>query len=202
MMKYLAANVSPGDTALGRAMHKCHTLGLGWDSAVGASTLWKNGQTGGFTSMILFDPATQGGTFVLSNIASIYTMVVPCSSTTLAATCPAGELPDLIGLNVPQTKLDAYVGSYEDTAITTSVQVSRPGKFLIATVTASSVFPPGATFRLNATSDTEFNMYDGESAVGYNTLSFVTQADATVSGLVAHLNDGSGGYTDIPFARE
>ena len=71
MVRFLSAQVDPGSTGLGDAIRLTHAtprggpekMGLGWHRA-GDRTLWHNGGTGGFRSVVLVSPAT--GTVVLA----------------------------------------------------------------------------------------------------------------------------------------
>jgi CubicO group peptidase (beta-lactamase class C family) len=202
MMKYLAANLAPDDTALGQAMKQSQVLGLGWDSAPGAATVWKNGDTGGFSAMILFNPVAGMGAFVLANDVDDYTDSVVAL---VPGDTQPDVLPDLMGKTVPVTVLQSYEGTYQDSQKIVTVHLRLPSKFLVGTELidpGAGATPATTQIRLDATSDTTFNVFDNVESDGSTTVSFVVAADGTVSGLVAHLHDGSGSVTDVTLDRQ
>ena len=79
MLTFLAANISPPATPLGRAMKLSHIArfdgtGLNWfnyytDS--GARIVWHNGGTGGYRTYAGFDPVRRIGVVILSNRADM-----------------------------------------------------------------------------------------------------------------------------------
>ncbi len=121
MMKYLAANISPPDSPLGNAIQESQKFGLGWDSEADAKIIFKNGQTGGFHSILSFNPKQRTGIFVIGNLGSTYTDYV--------ASAPFGvPMPDLMGVTLTEADLDARLGSYAG-ADGTLLNISKPGKF-------------------------------------------------------------------------
>jgi CubicO group peptidase (beta-lactamase class C family) len=79
MLKYLIANMSPGSTKLGPLLAGTHAprvimdeetqVGLAWQTghASNRTIVWHGGGTGGYRSLIAFDPAKRIGVIVLSN---------------------------------------------------------------------------------------------------------------------------------------
>jgi len=79
MMKYLAAQITPPNTALGRAIALTHErrftaspnigLGLNWHITAfqGDTMIWHNGGTAGFRTMIGWNPRTHVGAVLLGN---------------------------------------------------------------------------------------------------------------------------------------
>jgi CubicO group peptidase (beta-lactamase class C family) len=80
MLTFLAANLNPPPTALGRAMRAAHAaratmnetskVGLHWittTSRFGQTVVWHNGGTAGYRTYAGFDPARRIGVVVLSN---------------------------------------------------------------------------------------------------------------------------------------
>ncbi|HJQ21130.1 MAG TPA: serine hydrolase [Gemmatimonadaceae bacterium] len=79
MLRYLAANMSPPNTPLGRAIATSHTprftvnnalsLALNWHitNFRGDTLIWHNGGTAGFRTMIAWNPATHMGAVLLGN---------------------------------------------------------------------------------------------------------------------------------------
>ncbi|MGH7504007.1 MAG: serine hydrolase domain-containing protein, partial [Longimicrobiales bacterium] len=80
MLAFLAANLDPPDSPLGRAIRRSHEprftsrnpdlrLGLNWHilDSHDRTFVWHNGGTGGYRSMIVFDPERDTGVVVLSN---------------------------------------------------------------------------------------------------------------------------------------
>jgi CubicO group peptidase (beta-lactamase class C family) len=82
MLKYLAANMEPSSKPLGEVFAMTHgvrvamdeetSVGLAWQTGHGTnrSIVWHGGGTGGFRSLIAFDPAQRCGVIVLTNSAS------------------------------------------------------------------------------------------------------------------------------------
>ncbi|MGH7504287.1 MAG: serine hydrolase domain-containing protein, partial [Longimicrobiales bacterium] len=80
MLTFLAANLDPPESPLGRAIREAHEprfttdnpklrLGLNWHilDTNGRTLIWHNGGTGGYRSMLVFDPERHTGVIVLSN---------------------------------------------------------------------------------------------------------------------------------------
>ena len=80
MLTFLAANLRPPDTAVGRAVRASHVpraalgetakIGLHWiltTTRFGSTVVWHNGGTAGYRSFIGFDPDRRIGVVVLSN---------------------------------------------------------------------------------------------------------------------------------------
>ena len=139
MAKYLAANANPPEDDLGRAIELSHKFQLGWDSADNSpedQTIWKNGSTNGFSSLITFNPETKIGSMVLSNQAGTYSASLASYPIYLPAIF-GPTFPDLRGGPVTKTQLEKFAGSYsylnETITITASdryLRVTTPAKDL------------------------------------------------------------------------
>ena len=82
MLKYLAANMDSTSTPLGSALAQTHVarvamdeetkVGLAWQTghATNRTIIWHGGGTGGYRTLIAFDPGTRLGIVVLSNSAT------------------------------------------------------------------------------------------------------------------------------------
>jgi CubicO group peptidase (beta-lactamase class C family) len=80
MLAYLAANLDPNDSPLGRAIRRSHEprvttenpnlrVGLAWHilNAYDRTIVWHNGGTGGYRSMLVFDADRGIGVIALTN---------------------------------------------------------------------------------------------------------------------------------------
>src|SRR5687768_6131325 len=77
MMRFLAANLNPPNTPLGRALAASHehrfrsnaalSLGLNWHRVFfrGDTLIFHNGGTGGFRTMLAWNPTTRAGAVLL-----------------------------------------------------------------------------------------------------------------------------------------
>jgi CubicO group peptidase (beta-lactamase class C family) len=82
MTKFLTANLAPSSKPFGSMFAKAHVprvsmdeetrVGLAWQTGHGTNRtiVWHGGGTGGYRSLIAFDPAKQMGVIVLTNFAS------------------------------------------------------------------------------------------------------------------------------------
>ena len=198
MMKYLAANLYPPTTPLGKAIKLSQTTGMCWDNwnnPIGTGIVWKNGGTGGFASVLVFKPAvdpTQSiGMFVSGNLmADIFTDTVGFNPI-------AGiKLPDLMGFSIGGTALGSFIGKYTDpTSPTDSITITKPKDFL----EFSASF--GFKWRLQATSSLDFDSYDGLGPIGAQKVSFQKDANGNITGLTMHYDPGNGTRIDIFFKK-
>jgi CubicO group peptidase (beta-lactamase class C family) len=81
MLEFLTANIDGSSRPFGRVFARMHAprvvmdeetrVGLAWQTghATNRTIVWHGGGTGGFRSLIAFDPSTQRGVVVLSNWA-------------------------------------------------------------------------------------------------------------------------------------
>jgi D-alanyl-D-alanine-carboxypeptidase/D-alanyl-D-alanine-endopeptidase len=84
--------------------------GLGW-VIQSPSEIWHNGQTGGYTSFVIFDPTTKRGLVVLADTASLQIDALGMTLFQRLLGKPATlELPPSVTLS--DTELDAFVGTY------------------------------------------------------------------------------------------
>jgi CubicO group peptidase (beta-lactamase class C family) len=82
MSKFLIANLTPSSEPFGSAFAKAHVprvsmdeetrVGLAWQTGHGTNRaiIWHGGGTGGYRSLVAFDPAKQMGVIVLTNFAN------------------------------------------------------------------------------------------------------------------------------------
>ena len=158
MLKLVEATLSQGSDAVERAItsstKKRFTLpnapagvGLGWHIAQDGSTLWHNGQTGGYSSAMFVSKVLNAGVVVLTNGSDPATTVV-------------GEriLQMLMGIKVepPSVRksidmsaraLDQLVGEYPST-VGFTIYITRDGDALMAQLTNQSplqVWPESPT---------------------------------------------------------
>jgi CubicO group peptidase (beta-lactamase class C family) len=123
MAKYLKAAVEPDSSALGAALTLAATprvdglsgslrIGLAWHIMGETRTIvWHNGQTGGFASMMAFDPAMREGVIVLSNAAI---GVEDLALHMLEASIPLSDAPkQRIAVKVNPEFYDSLAGRYE-----------------------------------------------------------------------------------------
>ncbi|TWT53532.1 D-alanyl-D-alanine-carboxypeptidase/endopeptidase AmpH precursor [Rubripirellula amarantea] len=80
MLRFAAASLDPPDNDLGKAMRLSQqkhaapigsgvAMGLGWHFARDKQTLWHNGQTGGYHTMLMVNPKLNAAVVVLCNTA-------------------------------------------------------------------------------------------------------------------------------------
>jgi serine-type D-Ala-D-Ala carboxypeptidase/endopeptidase len=120
MMKYLAAQLSPPDNAVGRAIALTHVprftvsnslqLGLNWHiiEFQGDTMIWHNGGTAGFRTMIGWNPHTHVGAVLLGNSGQDNDDIVRhvVIGTPLVVMTPHTEI------TIPAEALRQYVGHY------------------------------------------------------------------------------------------
>ena len=189
LMLYLKANITPPHSALGRAIKLSQNLALGWDSQPGATKILKNGESGGFSAMILLDPGQYFGSVALANIESPYTDYI-------ALSLVDKKLPDLLGKEVPDSVLASALGSYASTEdANKQIWVTKPGKFL------SIGWGDGDQWRLSAITETKFDALDSDNSIGWNKVSFKTNSIGKITGLVVHFNDDFGHFNDETFVK-
>ena len=121
MMRFLAANLNPPDTPLGRAIVASHehrfrsnavlSLGLNWHRVFfrGDTLIFHNGGTGGFRTMLAWNPKTRAGAVLLGNAAAdnediVRHLLIGAPLATIAARPEA---------TLPADVLASYVGRYE-----------------------------------------------------------------------------------------
>ena len=185
MAKYLRAAVEPSASPLAAAIELAETpaadgpdpslrIALGWhvSSREGRTIVWHNGQTGGYASMMAFDPALREGLVVLSNASiSVDDLALHMIDPTVPLTPPPKEH---IAVKVDATTLDRVAGRYElarDFVLT----IRREGDRLYA----------------QATGQSEAEIYaESEFAFFYKVvdaqLTIVRAPDGKVMGLVLH----------------
>ena len=123
MAKYLKAAIEPATSPLAPAFMLAEAprvdglsgslrIGLAWHIMGESRTIvWHNGQTGGFASMIAFDPAAREGVVVLSN-ASIG--VDDIALHLLEASIPLSEPPkERVAVKLDRAAYDRLAGRYE-----------------------------------------------------------------------------------------
>ena len=185
MAKYVQAAVDPAESALAAAWRLVETpiadgpapslrMALAWHVATrdGKSVVWHNGQTGGFASMMAFDPLERVGVVVMSNTAI---GVDDLALHMLDASIPLSESPrQRIAVKLDRESLDRVAGRYE-LARDFFLTIRRDGDRAYAQATGQ---PEAEVF---AESDNEFfyKVVDAQ-------LTFVRGQDGRVTGLVLH----------------
>jgi len=191
MLEFLAANVRPDHTALGRAMMFAHeerapaggpdaSIGLNWIILhAGADTIvWHNGGTGGYRTFIGFVPSEHKGVVVLTNTggrgADDIGMHLLDPAIPLA---PKPQPPSQhTAIALPASAMAPYVGVYQ-LAPNFQLDVTLTGDALYAQATGQP------KLRLWPESATDFFLKEVDAQV-----SFVRDASGAVTGLVLHQN--------------
>jgi len=194
MAKYLKAAIERSRSPLAAAFRLAETarvdglsgslrIGLAWHIMGESRTIiWHNGQTGGFASMIAFDPAAGEGVVVLSN-ASVG--VDDIALHLLESSIPLSEPPrERVAAKIDPAAYDRVAGRYElrpDLVLT----VRRVGDRIVTEATgqdAVEIFPE---------SDLEYfvKAFDAQ-------ISFRRDDGGKVTGLVLHQNG-----RDVPGKR-
>jgi serine-type D-Ala-D-Ala carboxypeptidase/endopeptidase len=185
MARYLEAAVDPSAGPLADAWKLVETpaadgpspalrMGLAWHVATrdGRSIVWHNGQTGGFATMMAFDPVAREGVVVMSNAAI---SVDDLALHLIDASIPLSEPPrQREEVQLDRRALDRVAGRYElarDFVLT----IRRNGDRAFAQATGQ---PEAEIF---AESDLEFfyKVVDAQ-------LTFTRAADGRVTGVVLH----------------
>ena len=148
MLKYLAANIDPPATPLGRAIAASHAsrftvnnalqLGLNWHiSTINRDTLvWHNGGTAGFRTIIAWNPRTRVGAVLLGTSALDNEDIVRhvLVGLPLANIVVRKEVP------VPAARLADYVGRYR-LAPQFAIDITSRDGALFAQATGQPRFP-------------------------------------------------------------
>ena len=178
MMKFLAANITPPNTPLGRAIASTHTarftvnnalsLGLNWhiSSFQGDTLIWHNGGTAGFRTIVAWNPRTRAGVVLLGNssqdnedIARHILARLPLTTVTMRKeiALPATTLREYVGTYrlAPTFALDVTVDSAGAWLQATSQPRFRlfaeaPDKFFLKVVDAQLEFSRDSTGRVSA----------------------------------------------------
>ncbi len=154
MLRFLAANVRPDSSALGRAMAFAHEerapagapnlrIGLNWIILhAGADTIvWHNGGTGGYRTFIGFEPSRHIGVVVMTNSGGegaddiglhLLDPAIPLA--------PKSEPPrQHVAIELPAGSMAPFVGVYELTP-TFKLEVTQLGDSLYVQATGQSRF--------------------------------------------------------------
>lgn len=134
-------------------------IGYAWQitSTEGTTVYWHNGQTGGYSSFIGFNPARRIGVVVLSNSNH---SVDEIGFYALAPDIfPLGNFPPLPRISI--ATLERYVGKYE-VAPGAKIDISREEDRLYATFTGSP------TYRIFPLSDTRFGFAQGNTILNFD----------------------------------
>jgi len=158
MLKLVEATLSPGadgpHRAITRSTKRLFTLpnapagmGLGWHIAQDGSTLWHNGQTGGYHSAMFVNQLNGTGVVVLSNGADpVIDVVAERIIQTLAGV--SVEPPDVRkSVDLTEKQLERLVGVYPS-PLGFTMYITREGAALMAQVTnqaALRVWPESPT---------------------------------------------------------
>jgi D-alanyl-D-alanine-carboxypeptidase/D-alanyl-D-alanine-endopeptidase len=153
MLKFVAANVGLTDTPLRPAIALSHEprhpagspalqVGLAWHvfTFADAPLVWHNGQTAGYHSVILLDPARKRGLVLLANTAAdldelAMRFLLPKSPST-----PPAAAKQRVAIHLPVEKLDQYVGTYRLTK-DAEFTVKREDDQLLVMLTGQSFLP-------------------------------------------------------------
>jgi serine-type D-Ala-D-Ala carboxypeptidase/endopeptidase len=195
MLRFLAANLGPPATDLEQSMRAAQgpqrtvsdstfvrlgydAIGMGWQirSVGNARIVWKDGGTAGFQTFVGFDPERGVAVAVLSNTAI---EVDDIGFHLLNPELPLGEpapIP-LLGLDVPESALQQYVGEYY-LEPQYSVVVRLEGGVLSIQGTGEERL---GWLHLSAESETRFYLKDFDAQVV-----FVRDPSGAVTGLVYH----------------
>lgn len=121
MMRFLAANLNPPETPMGRAIAASHehrfrsnaalSLGLNWHRLVsrGDTLIFHNGGTGGFRTMLAWNPKTRAGVVLLGNAAADNEDIVRH----LLIGAPLATVAARPEVSLPAEALASYIGRYE-----------------------------------------------------------------------------------------
>ncbi len=137
-------------------------IGLGWQIAQDGSTLWHNGQTGGYHSGLFVDRLKHTGVVVLANGAEPQVSAVAESIIQLLAGIEVKPPNVRSHIAVPVAKLDRLVGEYPS-SFRFTISITREGDALMARLTnqtAMRVFPESPTlfFYRDVEAELEFEM--------------------------------------------
>jgi CubicO group peptidase (beta-lactamase class C family) len=168
MLTYLKANVGPPETDLERAMRMAHEaraawgegsarVGLAWksDTVQGRLIVEHRGNTGGFSSLIAFDPERRVGIVLLTNTFGY-------SDNTPVELLAYGPRPAIAGVRLSPETLVSLAGEYLDPS-GSSLYVRREDEGYL------TVQSPGrARARIFAESDTSFTLDRGSDRLIFN----------------------------------
>lgn len=160
MLDFLAANLAPDGSPLGSALKLArqprHSLpggagqiGLGWHITADGRTCWHNGETGGYHSLIAFDPEHNTAVVVLANSAS---GLVDAAGFKILELLNGGEpkpIPVRKAVAVAAETLKDYIGKYE-LSPTFHIDIAQDGDKLYLQATDQP------RFRIFAESETRF----------------------------------------------
>jgi len=195
MLTFLAANIGLTKTPLKSAMDATLAVkripnlpdneqALGWDvrKSPYGDIVWHNGGTGGFRTIIAFNPKEKVGVVVLTNAANetggddIAFHIL--AGAQLAVLSPPKPAPDAgrTAIALPSEKLEALVGRYQ-MAPAVSMTITRTDDRLFAQLTGQlsfEIFPESATAFF-------FKVVDAQ-------LTFQLGPDGHATGLILHQN--------------
>jgi len=191
MLKFLAANVFPEQSALGKEMATTHAIrvsagkwrspgtppdlwvGLNWHVLTGSvdTIVWHNGGTGGYHTFIGFRPARHVGVVVLANSTAD---IDDIGFHLLDARMPLTA--QHVAIALPPDALDAFPGEYR-LAPTFSIVITREGAQLYAQATNQPRFPVYP----ESANDFFYRVVDAQ-------ITFNRDTTGKVTGLVLHQN--------------
>lgn len=127
MLKLIAAHVDPASSPLKVAIQLAsrrrrmipgtgRSIALGWLIAADGTTLWHNGQTGGYSASLFVNPGLKKGVVVLANGADSTVDVL--GERLLQALAGMNVQPPKVRPSIPlaEAQLDRLVGNYPSTA--------------------------------------------------------------------------------------
>lgn len=181
MLVYLRAQLGPAENDLARAMRATHAVqqrfpnvsfGLGWrvQEANGRTLLSHTGGTGGFSTMMAFDPERRTGFVMLTNTAGLDDDL-PMDFMRRGAPLALPEVP------VARDRVIPYVGEYEFASGRNAVvRLEEDGTMTLRT-------PGNVRFRMYAASDSTFYLKRAPWRVA-----FAGDASGRVTGMTLDLN--------------
>jgi CubicO group peptidase (beta-lactamase class C family) len=173
MLAFLAANLKAEETPLAAALQVSRQprhplangqghIALGWHIAVDGQTVWHNGGTGGYHSLIAFDVSRQLAVVVLANSASGLVDPLGFGILRMLAGNEVAPIPVRKAVVVDEAVLAGYIGKYE-VAPTFHIEITRnAGKLYLQATNQPK-------FRLFAESNKKFFLRVVDAVVEFET---------------------------------
>jgi CubicO group peptidase (beta-lactamase class C family) len=183
MKLFLAANINPAQTPLGKAIKQSQVLGLGWDSEPNSKVINKHGAASGFRSAIHFSPETKKGNFYLSNMDLSITDKVCIAPYAYETNTAVG---DITGSVLTESQSSKIIGTYTDSSNHAKFLLKKYLTFInLERIHEATNYDPKdfrqlhvTVFRLMAKSDTEFVIIDKPTV----NLKFTKNAEGNITG--------------------
>lgn len=178
LMKFIEAQVRPPKGELGAAIESSHTARARYENgaSIGLNWLirpdgvrWHNGETGGFTSYVGFDPRTRVGVAVLENCRGNWAVHVGVTVLHRELGLPDPKLPrPRKAVQLSEAELDRFVGDYR-VGILSILSVRRSGEKLTAQMTGQPpmrIYPESPTRCFWKAVDAQADFaFDGEKSI-------------------------------------